>query len=421
MPWSYFYAAGRDPIVLIAGIVIIILLIVIAIGNINLNCKDNKIKTAFYLALFIQLIILIIDNYIVDFPLINIDARAHEAMGWFSYENNVNIGRGNYNYLIINPIYKLLKIRTAAIFGAINIIAHILISLNIYKIFNILKIERKLKRFLMMIVILSPISLVMRAGLLREAIIILFASYSLKAFIEYVFYKNPFSIVKMFLYLTISSLFHSGTIFLTMGYFIYLLGGGKNQKILQWGILLVAVIGFILFKDQFLEKVGAGDVDKILAYNNSAELKSAGSVYLESITTNSLGQIVVFLPLFMFYFLYSPTPEMIRGILDIITLLLNSSIYIYITIIGIKTYKKVRKSLSKREKQIVKALLFSALLTIAVFSVGTRNAGTAMRHRDKVLPFLIVIFAIIRNKYFIELRYRKIQKRDIGRDLNETN
>ena len=273
----------------------------------------------------------------------------------------------------------------------------------------------------MMIVILSPISLVMRAGLLREAIIILFASYSLKAFIEYVFYKNPFSIIKMFLYLTISSLFHSGTIFLTMGYFIYLLGGGKNQKILQWGILLVAVIGFILFKDQFLEKVGAGDVDKILAYNNSAELKSAGSVYLESITTNSLGQIVVFLPLFMFYFLYSPTPEMIRGVLDIITLLLNSSIYIYITIIGIKTYKKVRKNLSKREKQIVKALLFSALLTIAVFSVGTRNAGTAMRHRDKVLPFLIVIFAIIRNKYFIELRYRKIQKRDIGRDLNETN
>ena len=421
MPWSYFYTAERDPIVLIAGSVVIILLIIIAIGNINLSCKDNKIRIAFYLAFFIQLIILIIDNYIVDFPLINVDARVHEAMGWFSYKNNVNIGRGNYNYLIINPIYKLIRIRTATIFGAINIMAHILISLNIYKIFNILKIEKKLKRFLMMIVILSPISLVMRAGLLREAIIILFASYSLKSFIEYVFYKNPFSIVKMFLYLTISSLFHSGTIFLTMGYFIYLLGGGKNQKILQWGILLVAITGFILFKDQFLERVGAGDVDKILAYNNSAELKSAGSVYLESITTNSLGQIVVFLPLFMFYFLYSPTPEMIRGVLDIITLLLNSSIYIYITIIGIKTYKKIRKNLSKREKQIVKALLFSALLTIAVFSVGTRNAGTAMRHRDKVLPFLIVIFAIIRNKYFIELKYRKIQKREIGRDLNETN
>lgn len=421
MPWSYFYAAGRDSIVLITGIIIILSLIVIVMGKINLNCKDNKIKTAFYLAFFIQLIILIIDNYIVDFPLINVDARVHEAMGWFSYENNVNIGRGNYNYLVINPIYKLLGVRTAAIFGAINIMAHVLISLNIYKIFNILKIEKEVKRFLMMIVILSPISLVMRAGVLREGIIILFASYSLKAFIEYVFYKNTFSIIKMFLYLIISSLFHSGTIFLTMGYFIYLIGGGKNQKILQWSILLIAIIGFVLFKDQFLEKMGAGDVDKILAYNNSAELKSAGSVYLESITTNSLGQIVIFLPLFMFYFLYSPTPEMIRGVLDLITLLLNSSIYIYITIIGIKSYKKVRKKLNKREREIIKALLFSALLTTAVFSIGTRNAGTAMRHRDKVLPFLIVIFAIIRNKYFIDLKYRKIQKREIGRDLNEAN
>ena len=69
--------------------------------------------------------------------------------------------------------------------------------------------------------------------------------------------------------------------------------------------------------------------------------------------------------------------------------------------------------------RIVKALLFSALLTIAVFSVGTRNAGTAMRHRDKILPFLIVIFAIIRNKYFIELEYRR--RKRIGRDLNDAN
>lgn len=421
MNLSYFNIAQKESIVLILGVAILLILIILGVVIINIKYKDNKIRIAMYLAFIIQLIILIIDNYIVDFPLINVDARAHENWGWFSYENNVNIGRGNYNYLIINPIYKLIKIRVALIFGAINIIAHILISLNIYKIFNILKIEKKLKRFLMMIVILSPISLVMRAGLLREATIILFVSYSLKAFIEYTFYKNPFSIVRMFLYLIISSLFHSGTIFLTMGYFIYLLSGVKNQKIFQWGILLVAIIGFILFKDQFLEAVGAGDVDRILAYNNSTELKSAGSVYLESITTNSLGQIVVFLPLFMFYFLYSPTPEMIRGALDIITLLLNSSIYIYITIIGIKTYKKVRKRLSKREKQIVKALLFSVILTIAVFSVGTRNAGTAMRHRDKVLPFLIVSFAIIRNKYFMELKSRKIERKEIGRDLNEAN
>ena len=150
-------------------------------------------------------------------------------------------------------------------------------------------------------------------------------------------------------------------------------------------------------------------------------MKSAGSAYLTSISTTSLAQIGAYLPLFMFYFLYSPTPNMIRGMLDIVTLALNSSIYLYITFVGLITYKNVKSKLSQKEKKIVKSLLIGVVFTIAVFSVGTRNAGTAMRHRDKILPFLIVIFAIIRNKYFMELKYRKNQRRDIGRDLNETN
>ncbi len=420
MPWSYFYSAGRDPVVLAVGIVILLFLIVISFITINSSCKNNKIKIVMYVAFFIQLVIIIIDNYIKDFPLINIDARAHESLAWFSYLNNVNVGRGEYNYLILNPIYKLLGIRVAIIFSAINVFCNILINLNLYKIMNVLQIDKKLKNFLMYICILSPISLIYRSGVLREALIILFVSYSLKSFVTFIYYKKGTESIKMFLYLILGSLFHSGVIFLASGYFIFLLGGKKNQKILQLTVFIIAVLGFIIFQDQLFEKVGGGDVDKILAYNNSMELKSAGSAYLVNITTNSLGQIGIYLPLFIFYFMYSPTPDMFRGILDIITFILNSSIYIYITGVGILTYKKVRKKLSKLQKQIIKVLLFSALFTIAIFSVGTRNAGTAVRHRDKILPFLIVIFAIIRNRYF-QIKYEKLRRGIKGREKNGTN
>lgn len=421
MNWSYFNIAQKDPIVLIVGIVILIFLITIGIVTINSNFKDNKIQNAMYLAFFIQIVILIIDNYIKDFPLINVDARAFEGLGWFSYENNINIGRGEYNYFIINPIYRLLKVRVAIIFGTINIYCHILTNLNIYKIFNILEIEKNLKRVLMYILILSPLSLVFRAGILREAIVIVFVSYSLKEFFEFIYGRNVIKMIKAFINLGLGAIFHSGVIFLGIGYFLFLLGGKKNQKFTQFFILAIGILGFILFKDQLLEKVGGGDIDKILAYNNDKTLKSAGSAYLSGVTTTSLTGIIIYLPLFMFYFLYSPTPDMIRGFLDIVTFLLNSSIYIYITIMSIITYKKIKFKLNKEEKKIIKALLFSVLFTIAVFSVGTRNAGTAMRHRDKILPFLIVIFAIIRSKYFMELKYRKIQRREIGRDLNDAN
>lgn len=421
MNLSYFNIAQREPIVLILGIVILLILMIVGFGTINIKCKDNKIKTVMYLAFIIQIVILVIDNYIKDFPLINVDARAFEGLGWFSYENNINVGRGNYNYLIINPIYKLLGVRVAVIFGAINIYCHILTNLNIYKILNFFQIERNLKRFLMYILIISPISLIMRAGILREAIIIVCVSYSIKCFTEYIIKNNFYKVIISFISIGVGAIFHSGVIFLAIGYFFYLLGGKKNQKFIQFLILLIGIVGFVIFKDKLLMTVGGGDIDRILAYNNDNTLKSAGSAYLTSISTTSLAQIGAYLPLFMFYFLYSPTPNMIRGMLDIVTLALNSSIYLYITFVGLITYKNVKSKLSQKEKKIVKSLLIGVVFTIAVFSVGTRNAGTAMRHRDKILPFLIVIFAIIRNKYFMELKYRKNQRRDIGRDLNETN
>lgn len=418
MPWSYFYAAGREPIVFIVGMVILVLLIIISLMLIN-TCKDNKIKKAFYLALFLQIIILIIDNYIKDFPLINIDARAHEGLAWFSYENNVNVGRGEYNTFILNPIYKLLKIRAAIIFGAINIICHIIINLNLYDIYNKLRIDKKLKRILMYICILSPISLIMRAGVLREAIMIMFVSYSLKSFISYTLDRNGINIINTFIYIGIAAIFHNGVIFLAIGYLIYLLGGKKNQRGFQILIFLLAIGVFIVFKDKLLEKVGGGDIEKVLAYNNNGVLKFAGSGYLTGISTESLGQIIIFLPLFMFYFFYSPTPEMIRGVLDIATFTLNSSIYIYVTMFGIISYKKIKKRLSKEEKKILKTLLFSALFAGVVFSIGTRNAGTAMRHRDKILPFLMVAFAIVRNRYLLELKYKKVKRIFKGEKENE--
>ena len=406
MPWSYFYSAGKDPVILMVGIVVLVLLIVISLLLIN-NCGDNKIKKAFYLALFLQILILITDNYIKDFPLINVDARAHEGLAWFSYLNNVNVGRGEYNTFILNPIYKLLKIRVAIIFGAINIVCHMLINLNLYDIYNKLRIDKNLKRILMYISVLSPISLILRAGILREAIMIMFVSYSLKNFINYSVDKNGISILKTFVYIGIAAVFHNGVIFLAIGYLIYLLDGNKNQKGFQILIFILAMGSFIIFKDKLLEKVGGGDIEKVLAYNNNGQLLSAGSAYLIGINTESLGQIMIFLPLFVFYFFYSPTPEMIRGVLDIATFTLNSSIYIYITTLGVMSYQKIKNNLKKEEKKILKALIISVLFTGAVFSIGTRNAGTAMRHRDKILPFLLVAFAIVRNRYLLESKYKK--------------
>lgn len=407
----YYAATNGDIAALLVGILSIVVLIVLSTILINSNIKENSIKKILFLMLFIQIIIACIDNYITIFPLMGFDARAFESLAWFSYENNVNVGRGAYNYYILNPLYKIIKVRSAITIEVLNILFNLLTNLNIYSILKNLKIKKQLLVLLIFIVALSPISLIYRTGVLRESIIIMFISYSLKSFITFMLSKkNNIEALKSFIYIGLGAIFHSGVIFITTGYLIALLSGKKNQKIFQYLILILGAIGFILFKDTLLEKVGGGDIDTIIAANNYTSLKMAGSGYLQSITTTSLGQIVVYLPLFMFYFLYSPTPDMFRGILDIVSFILNSSIYLYFTFYGFYLYKKVKNQLTLTEKKIIKYFFISIIFTVAVFSVGTRNAGTAMRHRDKIVPLLIVIFAIIKNRAIL-LRERRIYER----------
>lgn len=407
----YYAATNGDIAALLVGILSIVVLIVLSTILINSKVKENNIKKILFLMITIQLIIACIDNYITIFPLMGFDARAFESLAWFSYENNVNVGRGAYNYYILNPLYKIIKVRSAITIEVLNILFNLLTNLNIYSILKNLKIKKQLLVLLIFIVALSPISLIYRTGVLRESIIIMFISYSLKSFITFMLSKkNNIEVLKSFIYIGLGAIFHGGTIFIVTGYLIALLSVKKNQKVFQYLVLIFGIIGFILFKDTLLEKVGGGDIDTIIAANNYTSLKMAGSGYLQSVTTTSLGQIISYLPLFMFYFLYSPTPDMFRGGLDIISFVLNTSIYLYFTLYGFYLYRKIKNKLTLTEKKIIKYLFISALFTIAVFSVGTRNAGTAMRHRDKIVPILLVIFAIIKNRYLL-LRERKKYER----------
>lgn len=105
---TYFDRAGNTKVVLLAGIVIILILILCSVFLIKKNIKIKYLKKIFYLALGLQIVIIIIDNYFYPFPLIDLDAHAFESLGWYSYLTGEKVERGNYNYLFINPIYKIL-------------------------------------------------------------------------------------------------------------------------------------------------------------------------------------------------------------------------------------------------------------------------------------------------------------------------
>lgn len=415
----YYAATNGDIAALLVGILAIIVLIVLSTILINSKVKENNIKKMLFLMVFFQIIIVVIDNYVTVFPLMGFDPRAFEGLAWFSYENGVNVGRGEYNYFVLNPIYKLIGVRAATVFGVVNIFANLLTNLNLYTILKRLKLERKILNLLILISALSPISLIFRSGVLRESIIIMFISCSLKSFIEYILMNNKFELIKSFIYVVLGSIFHGGTIFMGAGYAVSLVMGKKNQKQYQALFLIIFIVVFIIFKDKLLEAVGGGDIDSMVKladiYNS---LNESDSGYLRSISTDSLGKIFIYSPLLIFYFLYSPTPDIFRGVLDIATFLLNSSIFILLTIGSLKKYQSIKNYLNLKEKRLIKSLLVSFVLTTFVFSVGTRNSGTAIRHRDKVVLPIIIIYGILENRSLLKKSNKKHRGEEIYENAN---
>ena len=164
----YYAATNGDIAALLVGILSIIVLIALSAILINSKIIENSVKKILFLMLFLQIIIALIDNYITAFPLMEFDARAFEGLAWFSYENGVNIGRGAYSNYILNPLYKLIRVRSATTIEVLNIFFNLLTNLNIYSILRNLKIKKNLLILMVFISALSPISLIYRTGVLRE-------------------------------------------------------------------------------------------------------------------------------------------------------------------------------------------------------------------------------------------------------------
>lgn len=406
---TYFAKTGLDGTVLFLGIIVIIVLIIGSFLLIQYKCKNSKIKKVFYLALILQIIILVIDNYIYPVPTIDVDAHTFESRGWNSYILNMSIGKSAYNRYFINPIYNFIGVRVAVIFGALNIFFNILINLNFYKILEMILKRKKNIEICMCLSLLSPITLITRTGILREALIVLFVSYSLLYFIKA--YKNK-SMEKRylplsFIFVGLASIFHSGVIFIASGYFIYLLRNNKNSKIQSFLLLLIISLLFFIFKDSLLKNFGAMDSEQIIKQQNHKALINAGSSYLKGANIDSIGKTILYLPLRIFYFLYSPTPDMIRGVIDIGVFLLNSTIFIFTTYFSIKYFKIVKKKMNTKKKILLKSLFISFFMTVVTFSIGTSNAGTAMRHRDKIVLFLILMYGILKDEYEEQKRKKR--------------
>ena len=292
----------------------------------------------------------------------------------------------------------------------INVLLGFSVVYIIYKILILLDIKQNTIKWMLILATFFPNSIIMSAIFLREVFPTFFVALSLYFFINWFINSKVTSFFLSIFLVFIASVFHSGVIGIILGYsFAYLFYMHKTKR-LKFSFLkltsfiTVSGIFFIFFiysgeliLGKFLGALAVKDI-----YEIATPSGLGGSAYLKNVTIENPAQMVIFGPIKGIFFVSAPLPMNWRGFMDVFTFFTDSILYIFPLLIFIKNRKKI-----KHNKPLIISLFIAVVSCIMIFAVGVSNAGTAVRHRQKLVPIFIVSLAML-----IDIKRNVIKVRD---------
>ena len=260
---------------------------------------------------------------------------------------------------------------------------------------NVISINYETQKKVLLIAVLFPNSIIMSSIFLRESFPTFFIAISILCFVKWMNDYKQINFIGAIIFLLIASIFHSAVIGISMGYiFSYLLYDYKTNRFkfsiktifLFALVILVVFTLYFKFNDLIFSKFkGVEGIDDIL--EKASRPGQGGSGYLKEITLTNPIQIFIYGPIRSLYFIGSPVPFDWRGLSDVLTFITDSLLYLGTIFLFIKNYRYI-----KRNKPLIISLFVMILGVTFIFGIGVGNAGTAMRHRQKlIVPFLSLL------------------------------
>lgn len=271
----------------------------------------------------------------------------------------------------------------------INVVLSVLTILILIKILIKLGIHETIISKSTWIICFMPMNIIISSILLRESILMFWLTIGIYNYINYTYTNSGMSLFLSFLSIIISSMFHSGIIVILISLIIYdFIKKTSNINIFKNIFIISTIVSLLLiFKnkifDKFFHQIN-------IIQNNDTYTTIAGSRYLENIYINSIELVVKYGWVKMIYFLFSPTPGYWRNIVDIFTFFSDSIIYLYLSIKIVTIINKPKLG----KETIYYSLFFGLLMLIFIFGLGTSAAGTAIRHRNKLIIIFLILYSI---------------------------
>lgn len=233
--------------------------------------------------------------------------------------------------------------------------------------------------------------------LLRESIQIFFITLSFCLFLTWMRSGKAGGLVFGFLLVLPAMFLHMASVAVWVAYAVVLSVWSveKQKMVLCFGRLLKLFFLLVLLAMLFVFTPLRGIVLSKASMEFSLQtithrsFNDGGSDYLREMDCQYWHQFLAFTAIRMFYFLFSPLPKDFRGAADLMAFLADSfSIFV---LIGCTLWNMKR---NRRRRGYAAAGLFVCMMLAGIFAWGTSNAGTAMRHRTKMIGVLAMSYCL---------------------------
>lgn len=345
-----------------------------------------------------RLLLLVVNTYITILPQGDGDALATERHAYLmSIGEGLNIdallksGTGAFRLIGVG-IYTLFG-RSPFLYGLVNVILGTYVVVYIYKASLLLWENAKLSKRIAWAAAFFPQMLLHSALLLRETPVNFFLALAMLSFIKYWKFGKRKQLYYYVLYILLGTLFHTAVITVLVATFIAFLlleQGGRTRvqqtlsrvtgiAILLLGVILLNVTGY------GLKKFG-GSFDNAYTVLEAKEARNAeGAAAFPQWMRIQSNTDLWKLPIRISTFLFSPAlPYLVRKRSHLVGLV-DGAIYMWMFFLMIKGRANIRRNKSAL------VLLIKVIVLSVVFSMGTSNFGTAIRHRAKMAPLLLIL------------------------------
>jgi len=366
--------------------------------------RAPQISRLLFIALVLRLLMSLFNVYFGSLPDSKYDAVAFEIQAWqwaqgdfgevfFRYPSGVD--HGWIVSWIISILYNLtdrsmLMAQTVSlIFGMGAIYLGWKLSVELW--------SEKVAIKSTWIMALLPTWTLYSVVVMREAYIFFFTLLALLGVVRWVKFNKPKDLLIVIVGFVIAALFHGAMILGLMVFIAFasyrsyksLVTLRRNNFIFNLIIFTFSFIFVVLFLLSKFSIPYIGSFENIgpdLFQQRFEWTAVGGSAFPQWLLPSGLVETIWKTPIRILYFIISPMPwdiskpSHVLGFLDGI---------IYFILFGYLW--KGRKILLKRKS--TKILLIILIVYLITFSLGTANSGTALRHKTKLFPILIVLAA----------------------------